>query len=192
MVEADKMRPSKTSPLMGEVGGGERLHALGGSQPFTPPQPLPIKGRGLEQQIWQVLESVPDPEIPVVSVVDLGIVRTVSPERVVITPTYTGCPATQVIERDIRDALDAAGYRHVTIETTLAPPWTTDWISAAGKAKLRAYSIAPPLAAGQRAVECPQCGSIQTEEISRFGSTPCKAQWRCRDCLEPFDLFKCH
>ena len=143
-------------------------------------------------RIWSVVESVPDPEIPVVSVVDLGIVRTVSRERVIITPTYTGCPATQVIERDIRDALDTAGFRDVAIETTLSPPWTTDWISEAGKAKLRAYGIAPPLSAGERAVECPQCGSIQTEEISRFGSTPCKAQWRCRDCLEPFDLFKCH
>jgi ring-1,2-phenylacetyl-CoA epoxidase subunit PaaD len=142
--------------------------------------------------IWEVLDAVSDPEIPVVSVVDLGIVRAVTPERVTITPTYTGCPATQVIERDIRDALDAAGYRKVAIETILSPPWTTDWISDAGKAKLKAYGIAPPLPVGQRAVECPQCGSTNTEEISRFGSTPCKAQWRCRDCLEPFDLFKCH
>ena len=144
------------------------------------------------EAIWAVLGEVPDPEIPAISIVDLGIVRSADAERVVITPTYTGCPATQVIERDIRAALDAAGYRHVAVETTLAPPWTTDWISEAGKAKLKAYGIAPPLPAGQLAVECPQCGSIQTEEISRFGSTPCKAQWRCRDCLEPFDLFKCH
>ena len=142
--------------------------------------------------IWQVLESVPDPEIPVVSVVDLGIIRDVSPERVLITPTYTGCPATQVIARDIRDALDAAGFRGTSIETALSPPWTTDWISEAGKAKLKACGIAPPQPPGQGAVECPQCGSTHTEEISRFGSTPCKAQWRCRDCLEPFDLFKCH
>ena len=139
--------------------------------------------------IWRVLEEVPDPEIPVLSVVDLGIVRQVTPERVTITPTYTGCPATQVIGRDIRDALDAAGFRGIAIETTLSPPWTTEWISAAGKAKLHAYGIAPP---GQGAVACPQCGSADTEEISRFGSTPCKAQWRCRACLEPFDLFKCH
>lgn len=142
--------------------------------------------------LWEVLERVPDPEIPAVSVVDLGIVRAVHADRVVITPTYTGCPATQVIERDIRDALDVAGFRDVAIETTLSPPWTTDWISETGKEKLRAYGIAPPLAAGQRAVQCPQCGSCETEEISRFGSTPCKAQWRCRACLEPFDLFKCH
>jgi ring-1,2-phenylacetyl-CoA epoxidase subunit PaaD len=140
--------------------------------------------------LWQVLESVPDPEIPVVSVVDLGIVRAVTADKVTITPTYTGCPATQVIERDIRDALDAAGYRHVGIETVLAPPWTTDWISPAGRAKLHAYGIAPPSRAAT--ATCPQCGSTDTEELSRFGSTPCKAQWRCRACLEPFDRFKCH
>jgi ring-1,2-phenylacetyl-CoA epoxidase subunit PaaD len=139
--------------------------------------------------IWQVLEGVMDPEIPVVSVVDLGIVRSVHPDRVTITPTYTGCPATQVIERDIRDALDAAGFRDVAIETELSPPWTTDWISDAGKARLSAYGIAPP---GRGQVACPQCGSTDTEEISRFGSTPCKAQWRCRACREPFDRFKCH
>jgi ring-1,2-phenylacetyl-CoA epoxidase subunit PaaD len=139
--------------------------------------------------IWAVLEGVMDPEIPVVSVVDLGIVREVRPDRVTITPTYTGCPATQVIERDIRAALDAAGFRDVAIETELSPPWTTDWISEAGKAKLSAYGIAPP---GPGAVACPQCGSTDTEEVSRFGSTPCKAQWRCRACLEPFDRFKCH
>ncbi len=110
--------------------------------------------------LWEVLDRVPDPEIPVVSVVDLGIVREVRPGRVLITPTYTGCPATQVIERDIRDALDAAGFRDVAIETTLSPPWTTDWISDSGKAKLKAYGIAPPTPAGQR-VACPQCGSIR-------------------------------
>jgi ring-1,2-phenylacetyl-CoA epoxidase subunit PaaD len=139
--------------------------------------------------IWEVLRQVPDPEIPVVSVVDLGIVRAVTPDKVTITPTYTGCPATQVIERDIRDALDAAGYRQVAIETVLSPPWTTEWISEEGKARLEAYGIAPP---GRSEVRCPQCGSAETEEISRFGSTPCKALWRCRACAEPFDLFKCH
>jgi ring-1,2-phenylacetyl-CoA epoxidase subunit PaaD len=142
--------------------------------------------------IRAVLEQVPDPEIPVLSVIDLGIVRAVSPTRVTITPTYTGCPATQVIERDIRDALDAAGFRDIVVETTLSPPWTTDWISEAGKAKLKAYGIAPPVPAGSRVVACPQCGSTETEEVSRFGSTPCKALWRCRACAEPFDHFKCH
>ena len=140
--------------------------------------------------IWALLAEVPDPEIPAVSVVDLGIVRSVAPDKVTITPTYSGCPATQYIEESIRAALDAAGYRSVGIETVLAPPWTTDWISDAGKAKLLAYGIAPPDLA--KAATCPQCGSTDTEEVSRFGSTPCKAQWRCRDCLEPFDRFKCH
>ena len=143
-------------------------------------------------RILAVVAEVPDPEIPVVSVVDLGIVREVSADRVVITPTYTGCPATQVIERDIRDALDAAGYRSVAIETVLAPAWTTDWITPEGRAKLHAYGIAPPLAAGQRRPQCPHCGSPDTSEISRFGSTPCKSLWRCGACAEPFDLFKCH
>ena len=137
-----------------------------------------------------VLADVPDPEIPAVSVIDLGIVRSVEHGKVQITPTYSGCPATLVIERSIRDALDAAGYRSVGIETLLSPPWTTDWISDAGKAKLAAYGIAPPDLAKQ--ATCPQCGSTDTEEVSRFGSTPCKAQWRCKSCLEPFDRFKCH
>ena len=140
-------------------------------------------------RLWAVLATVADPEIPVISVVDLGIVRSVDRDRVVITPTYTGCPAAQVIERDIRAALDAAGYPHVGVETVLSPAWTTDWITPAGREKLLAYGIAPPT---RREVHCPQCGSASTEEISRFGSTPCKALWRCRDCREPFDLFKCH
>jgi len=142
--------------------------------------------------IWAVLETVPDPEIPAVSLVDLGIVREVSGSRVTLTPTYTGCPATLVIEQMVRAALDEAGLGHVAVETTLSPPWTTDWITREGKRKLLAYGIAPPRVAGERDVACPQCGSVDTLEVSRFGSTPCKAQWRCRSCLEPFDLFKCH
>ena len=140
--------------------------------------------------IMAILAEVPDPEIPAVSVIDLGIVRGVENGKVQITPTYSGCPATLVIEQSIREALDAAGYRSVGIETLLSPPWTTDWISDAGKAKLAAYGIAPPDLA--KAATCPQCGSTETEEVSRFGSTPCKAQWRCTSCLEPFDRFKCH
>lgn len=140
--------------------------------------------------LWAVLATVPDPEIPVVSVVELGIVRAVEPDRVAITPTYSGCPATLVIEQSIRAALDAAGYRGVRIDTVLSPPWSTDWISEDGRDKLRRYGIAPP--DRSTLVACPQCGSTNTEEVSRFGSTPCKAQWRCRDCLEPFDRFKCH
>lgn len=137
-----------------------------------------------------VLDTVMDPEIPVVSVVDLGIVRDVLADRVVVTPTYSGCPATLAIEVAIRAALDAAGFRDVAIETHLAPPWTTDWITDRGKAQLKAYGIAPP--DPSNIVECPQCGSTDTREISRFGSTPCKAQWQCNACLEPFDRFKCH
>ena len=141
-------------------------------------------------EIRAVLETVMDPEIPVVSVVDLGIVRDVTGDRVTITPTYSGCPATEVIERTIREALDGAGFSDVEIETELAPPWTTDWISDKGKSALKAYGIAPPDLA--KAATCPLCGSTDTEEVSRFGSTPCKAQWRCKGCLEPFDRFKCH
>ena len=147
-----------------------------------------------EARLWSVLASVPDPEIPAVSLVDLGIVREadLAMRRVLLTPTYTGCPATLVIETMVRAALDEAGFEDVGIETTLSPPWTTDWISEEGKRKLHAYGIAPPTPAGSRAVHCPQCGSADTQEISRFGSTPCKALWRCQSCAEPFDLFKCH
>ena len=151
--------------------------------------------------VMEVLSRVPDPEIPAVSVVDLGIVRELragDPPALIITPTYTGCPATLVIERMIRQALDDAGFRNLRIETELSPPWTTDWISNEGREKLRAYGIDPP-AAGQalhalqsRDAECPRCRSKRTEMISRFGSTPCKALHRCLDCLEPFDKFKCH
>jgi ring-1,2-phenylacetyl-CoA epoxidase subunit PaaD len=142
--------------------------------------------------IMAVLDTVPDPEIPVLSITDLGIVRAIldDPPRVRITPTYTGCPATLAIEQLIRDALDQAGYGDVYIERQLFPPWTTDWISERGRERLRAYGIAPPDPSAQ--AECPRCGSTDTVEVSRFGSTPCKAQWRCSSCLEPFDRFKCH
>ena len=143
-----------------------------------------------EAAIMAVLSGVPDPEIPAISVVELGIVRGVHDDKVIITPTYSGCPATLFIEQSIREALDAAGYREVAVETRISPPWTTDWISEEGKAKLTAYGIAQPDLA--KAATCPQCGSTDTEEVSRFGSTPCKAQWRCKSCQEPFDRFKCH
>ncbi|GAA4000086.1 1,2-phenylacetyl-CoA epoxidase subunit PaaD [Sphingomonas humi] len=142
------------------------------------------------QPLWDVLADVPDPEIPAVSVVELGIVRAVTPDKVTITPTYSGCPATLFIEQSIRAALDAAGYRGTAIETVISPPWTTEWITPEGREKLRRYGIAPPEPSGE--VHCPQCGSAKVEEVSRFGSTPCKSQWRCRECLEPFDRFKCH
>ena len=140
--------------------------------------------------IMAVLDQVMDPEIPVISITDLGIVRDVDERRVLITPTYSGCPASHAIEQLIRNALDSNGFRGLAIETTLSPPWTTDWMTESGKAALLAYGIAPPHDA--RSVTCPQCGSTDTQEVSRFGSTPCKSQWRCTSCLEPFDRFKCH
>ena len=145
-----------------------------------------------EDAIMAVLDKVMDPEIPVISITDLGIVRavTIDPPRVMITPTYTGCPATIAIENAIRDALDAAGFRQVFVERVLFPPWTTDWISERGRQRLKAYGIDPPHPNAN--AECPRCGSSDTVEVSRFGSTPCKAQWRCNACHEPFDRFKCH
>jgi len=145
-----------------------------------------------EAAIMAVLEGVPDPEIPVLSILDLGIVRGIAadPPRVLITPTYTGCPATVAIEQMIRAALDESGYPEVHIERVLFPAWTTDWITDRGHQRLKAYGIAPP--SPSATAECPQCGSAETVEISRFGSTPCKAQWRCNQCMEPFDRFKCH
>jgi ring-1,2-phenylacetyl-CoA epoxidase subunit PaaD len=154
---------------------------------------------------WAVLADVPDPEVPALSVVDLGIVRELHPGepglRVVLTPTYSGCPATEVIAASVRDALDAAGFGPTVIEHRLAPAWTSDWISAAGRAKLRAYGIAPPDGSAPvgglspvrlrpRNVECPRCGSRQTERLSAFGSTACKALHRCLACREPFEHFK--
>ena len=145
-----------------------------------------------EAALMAVLETIPDPEIPALTITDLGIVRGFAddPPRVRISPTYTGCPATVAIEMMIREALDKAGFEEVHIERVLFPPWTTDWITDSGKAKLKAYGIAPPDPSAT--AECPLCGSTDTEEVSRFGSTPCKAQWRCKSCLEPFDRFKCH
>lgn len=149
------------------------------------------------EQIWAWLEDVADPEIPVISVVDLGIVRDVQwkdDELVVtVTPTYSGCPATEVIARDIRTALVSHGIANVRLNTQLSPAWTTDWISAKGREQLRDYGIAPPAELVQiENIMCPHCGSTSTEVVSRFGSTPCKAIYKCRACLEPFDAFKRH
>jgi ring-1,2-phenylacetyl-CoA epoxidase subunit PaaD len=145
-----------------------------------------------EAAIMAVLEDIPDPEIPVLTITDLGIVRGFvdDPPRVRISPTYTGCPATVAIENSIRQALDQAGFDDVHIERVLFPPWTTEWITERGRERLQAYGIAPPTLSAT--AQCPQCGSSDTEEVSRFGATPCKAQWRCKSCLEPFDRFKCH
>ncbi len=143
-----------------------------------------------KEAVMAVLDRVPDPEIPVLSITDLGIVRGIRDNRVLITPTYTGCPATLAIEQLIREALDEAGFGDLFVERQLFPPWTTDWISERGRERLHAYGIAPP--SQSATAECPLCGSTDTVEVSRFGSTPCKAQWRCNACLEPFDRFKCH
>ncbi|QXT39597.1 1,2-phenylacetyl-CoA epoxidase subunit PaaD [Gymnodinialimonas ceratoperidinii] len=145
-------------------------------------------------QIWAWLDEVPDPEIPVISLVDLGIVRDVAWQdetlEVTLTPTYSGCPATAVIELSVDEALREKGIADLRLKRQIAPPWTTDWLSDKGRAKLEAYGIAPPNPAGGPS-QCPRCQSTALERISQFGSTPCKAQWRCKDCLEPFDYFKC-
>ncbi|CUH39008.1 1,2-phenylacetyl-CoA monooxygenase, subunit D [Jannaschia seosinensis] len=147
-----------------------------------------------EEEVRAILSGVPDPEIPVISVTDLGIVRDVALRdgtcRVAITPTYSGCPATSVISFAIEAALRDAGLEPV-IETRIDPPWTTDWLTETGRAKLLAYGIAPPSPAGGPEA-CPQCGASDLTRISNHGSTPCKAQWRCDACQEPFNYFKCH
>jgi ring-1,2-phenylacetyl-CoA epoxidase subunit PaaD len=159
--------------------------------------------------VWRVLGTVPDPEIPVLSVLDLGIVRHVRWEasaagrlelHVGITPTYSGCPATEVIRHDVCRALDAAGFADAVIDEVLAPAWSSDWLTEAGRNKLLAFGIAPPeravshprhLLGAPAPVPCPRCGSHATQRVSEFGSTPCKAHYRCTACLEPFDYFKC-
>ena len=144
--------------------------------------------------VWRWLDEVPDPEIPVISVVDLGIVRDVAWEGetlvVAVTPTYSGCPATSVISMDIEAALRERGIDRLELRRKLSPAWTTDWLSEKGRANLEAYGIAPPRPAGGPE-RCPHCGASDVERVSQFGSTPCKAHWRCKDCLEPFDYFKC-
>jgi len=145
-------------------------------------------------QVWDWLHQVPDPEIPVISLTDLGIIRDVAFEGetcvVTVTPTYSGCPATSIINLDIETALRGHGLRDIELRRQLSPAWTTDWMTQEGRDKLAAYGIATPQPAGGPD-KCPHCGSHQVERLSQFGSTPCKAQWRCTDCLEPFDYFKC-
>jgi ring-1,2-phenylacetyl-CoA epoxidase subunit PaaD len=153
---------------------------------------------------WTIAAAVPDPEIPVVTLEDLGILRAIEVDdtgavHAKLTPTYSGCPATQLIEENVREALTKAGFDDVHIDRELSPPWTTDWITEAGREKLRDFGIAPPAgtATTKRVlfdavrVACPRCGSADTECVSEFGSTPCKAHYRCRACREPFDYFKC-
>ncbi len=157
----------------------------------------------LRQRAWDAAASVVDPEIPVLTIADLGVLRDVVVDgdrvEVAITPTYSGCPAMNMIALEIEVALERAGFRHPKVRTVLSPAWTTDWMSEEGRRKLRDYGIAPPQASnsrralfGEQAVACPQCGSKETELLSEFGSTSCKALWRCKACREPFDYFKCH
>lgn len=157
------------------------------------------------QDAWRIAAAVPDPEVPVLTIEDLGVLRTVTVDgarvQVDITPTYSGCPAMDTIRDDVILALTVAGYDEVDVRLVLSPAWTTDWMSDAGKTKLAEYGIAPPsgraaVSAGPirlaLSVRCPRCGSLDTHEVSRFGSTSCKALFECRACLEPFDHFKVH
>jgi ring-1,2-phenylacetyl-CoA epoxidase subunit PaaD len=156
-----------------------------------------------KEQIWEWLEEVCDPEIPVLSVIDLGVVRDVQFENkswmITITPTYSGCPAMKVMEDDIKSKLEENGIDNAKVRTVLSPAWTTDWLSERGKTKLREYGIAPPenevdksvLFAEPTIVPCPKCNSKNTRMVSQFASTPCKAHYQCNECLEPFDYFKC-
>ena len=149
-----------------------------------------------EKEIYELLEKVSDPEIPVISVLDLGIVRDVNIEsdlvEVVITPTYSGCPAMLEIEKEINNALKSKGIQELKITTVLSPAWTTEWMTETGKKKLKEYGIAPPNPTNPEDIECPQCASKNTKLLSEFGSTACKSLFKCNDCLEPFDYFKCH
>ncbi|MEQ9243250.1 MAG: 1,2-phenylacetyl-CoA epoxidase subunit PaaD [Roseovarius indicus] len=146
------------------------------------------------EQVWTWLKEIPDPEIPAISLTDLGIIRDVAWHddtlTVTVTPTYSGCPATSLINMEIETALRSHGIDKLDLKRQLSPAWTTDWMTEEGRQKLEAYGIAPPQPAGGPKA-CPRCQSDNLERLSQFGSTPCKAQWRCRDCLEPFDYFKC-
>jgi ring-1,2-phenylacetyl-CoA epoxidase subunit PaaD len=157
-----------------------------------------------QSAVWDLLATVKDPEIPILNIIELGIVRYVRAEgfdtvHVGLTPTYSGCPATDVIRRSVAETLARGGVAHAMIETVLAPPWTSDWITPAGRVKLTAYGIAPPAEAvanpkrlfGAAVIACPRCSSLATRRVSEFGSTPCKAHYLCTGCLEPFDYFKC-
>lgn len=161
--------------------------------------------KSVKENIYKLLETVPDPEVPVISVIDLGIIRDViisnNTIEIVITPTYTGCPAMDMIATNIKAVLQENGYDYVIITSVLSPAWTTDWLTETAKEKLKEYGIAPPvgktsdksvLSGEAKLVCCPQCGSNNTEMISQFGSTACKSLFKCLDCKEPFDYFKCH
>ncbi|CAN5204403.1 phenylacetate-CoA oxygenase subunit PaaJ [soil metagenome] len=167
-----------------------------GNNPKNPPEAL--------NEIWEILKEVVDPEIPVLTIADMGILRDVKMDEngieVSISPTYSGCPAMEMIANDIKTSLTKKGYKNISVKSLLSPAWTTDWITDEAKEKLRIYGIAPPehstadknaLTGNPKTVKCPRCKSEHTEMISQFGSTACKALWKCLDCQEPFDYFKC-
>ncbi len=187
-------RPGKPEPrsLLDEpLIASDRIPGRDRSRPVT------------EADLWALLDEVKDPEVPAASVVELGMVRRIAEENgewvVDVTPTYSGCPATELIEQSIEQALELAGIGNGRIRRVLTPAWTTDWITDAGREKLRVFGIAPPVGSASKmslkgmptSIVCPHCGSENTEQISEFGSTACKALYRCRDCREPFDYFKC-
>lgn len=157
-----------------------------------------------EEHIWQILEEVPDPEVPVLNLLDLGIIRDVNLNEdeieIIVTPTYSGCPATSMINMAIKMKLIERGFNNIKITNQLSPAWTTDWMTEEGKQKLKSYGIAPPVYSKNNdelfsktdEVECALCGSKHTHLVSQFGSTACKALYQCDDCREPFDYFKCH
>lgn len=158
----------------------------------------------MKNDIWQILKEVPDPEVPVLNLLDLGIIRDVNLNEdeieVIVTPTYSGCPATSMINMSIKLKLIEKGFNNIKITNRLSPAWTTDWMTEEGKQKLKAYGIAPPVYSKNNdelfsktdQVECPLCSSKHTHLVSQFGSTACKALYQCDDCREPFDYFKCH
>lgn len=157
-----------------------------------------------KNEVWDIIKNIPDPEIPVLTLLDLGVIKEVDIQEdglveVTITPTYTGCPAMKVFEDDIVKTLNDNGFDNVNVKTRLSPAWTTDWMSEEGRNKLKEYGIAPPVGSSdktllqeeKRMIQCPRCHSMDTEMISQFGSTPCKSLYQCQDCKEPFDYFKC-
>ncbi|MDF1502037.1 1,2-phenylacetyl-CoA epoxidase subunit PaaD [Roseisolibacter sp. H3M3-2] len=200
----DRRAPADPGALARALGDGWELEPAPDASPAAPIEPQPLTAAN----VWAALETVPDPEVPVISVVELGIVRDVEIDgdalTVVITPTYSGCPAMREIERDVLAALHARGWADARLRTVFAPAWTTEWMSDAARAKLRAYGIAPPRAGGASAglvtlrrrgaapepVPCPFCGSHATRLQSAFGSTACKALHTCDDCRQPFEEFK--
>jgi ring-1,2-phenylacetyl-CoA epoxidase subunit PaaD len=206
--EGGRWASSAGAPKEGALYQPQASFVEPSDRPRRPPSPtLPHKGgeggSALVQRAWFAASAVVDPEVPVLTIEDLGVLRDVSVAEdgaveVSITPTYSGCPAMNVIAIEVELALQKAGVPNARVKTVLSPAWTTDWMSQEGRRKLKEYGIAPPAPKATRralfgveAIACPQCGSQDTEKIAEFGSTACKALWRCRSCREPFDYFKC-